>query len=101
MPCRAETPSLKQAYSKYSSKKFDILNVSLDHNRDLWLKAFKDDQLLWHQVSDLKGWQNEVSSYIYKIKSIPANFLIDPTGKIIAKNLRGKELLKKLEELKL
>ncbi|NLR80433.1 redoxin domain-containing protein [Chitinophaga eiseniae] len=99
-PCRAENPNVVAAYSTYHSKGFEILGVSLDDekSRNNWLNAIKHDGLTWQQVSDLKGWENEVGR-MYGIRSIPQNFLIDPSGKIIAKNLRGKELEKKLAEL--
>ena len=72
--------------------------MSLDNNREKWLKAIADDQLNWTHVSDLKHWQNEVAIK-YRIQSIPQNLLIDPEGKIIGKNLRGEELQQKLCEL--
>lgn len=97
-PCRRENPNVVKAYETYKNKNFTILGVSFDQEKDKWLKAVKDDQLAWAQVSDLKGWSNEVGR-IYKISSIPQNLLIDPTGKIIAKNLRGEELSAKLQAL--
>ena len=83
---------------KYSQKNFTVLGVSLDRARDPWLKAIREDKLTWTHVSDLKFWQNEVAAR-YKVSSIPQNFLIDPNGKIIAKNLRGVELQTKLQNL--
>lgn len=99
-PCRSENPNVVLAYQKYKDKNFTVLGVSLDKAdaKDLWLKAIADDKLTWTQVSDLKYWQNEVAVQ-YGIQSIPANFLIDPTGKIIAKGLREDALHAKLEEL--
>ena len=99
-PCREENPNLFAAYQKYSAKGFEILGVSMDNpgQGDKWKKAIVDDKLIWPQVSDLKGWDNEASKY-YGIRSIPANFLIDPSGKIIAKDLRGKSLNEKLAEI--
>ncbi|TAE17514.1 MAG: AhpC/TSA family protein [Bacteroidetes bacterium] len=97
-PCRRENPNVVKAYETYKNKNFTILGVSFDQEKDKWLKAVKDDQLAWAQVSDLKGWSNEVGR-IYKISSIPQNLLIDPSGKIIAKNLRGEELSAKLQAL--
>ncbi len=99
-PCRVENPNLVDAYNKFKDKNFTILGVSLDQpgKKEAWLKAVKDDNLTWTQVSDLKYWDNEVSKN-YGISAIPFSFLVDPTGKIIAKNLRGKELHKKLEEI--
>jgi peroxiredoxin len=100
LPCRQENPNVVRAYNKYKAKNFTILGVSLDRpdGKAQWLKAIKDDGLTWNQVSDLKYWNNEVAS-LYRISSIPQNFLIDPTGKIIAKNLRGVDLEVKLAEI--
>ncbi len=97
-PCRHENPNVVAAYKKYNAKNFTVLGVSLDRAREPWLQAIKDDQLEWTQVSDLKFWSNE-AAVKYKIQGIPQNFLIDPKGVIIAKNLRGPELHQKLEEL--
>jgi peroxiredoxin len=97
-PCRQENPNVVKAFNKYKEKNFTILGVSLDSNRQPWLKAIKSDNLAWTQVSDLKGWNNEVAAR-YNVQSIPQNFLIDPSGKIIAKNLRGEELDSRLSEL--
>jgi len=94
-PCRAESPNILKAYAKYQSKGFDILSVSLDNDKNKWIEAIKKDGLTWTQVSDLKGWRNEVAS-LYGIHAVPANFLIDPSGKIIAQNLRGEALNDKL-----
>jgi peroxiredoxin len=100
IPCRQENPNVVVAYNKYKDKNFTILGVSLDKPGDKanWLKAIKQDGLAWTQVSDLKYWNNEVAA-LYRISSIPQNFLIDPTGKIIAKNLRGTDLEVKLAEI--
>ena len=97
-PCRMENPNVVIAYNKFKSKNFTVLGVSLDKSRDPWIQAIKDDGLAWTQVSDLKYWQNEVAQK-YKIESIPQNYLIDPNGKIVGKNLRGHELDAKLCEL--
>lgn len=97
-PCRAENPNVVKAYKKYNDRGFEILGVSLDDARENWLKAVKDDGLTWTQVSDLKGWSNEVAAR-YAISSIPSNLLLDPEGVIIKKNLRGDDLLSALEEL--
>lgn len=98
MPCRAENPILKQAYENFSAYNFDILSVSLDTKRALWERAIHEDGLPWKQVSDLKGAKSPIALG-YGISAIPQNFLIDPTGKIIAKNLRGEDLEKKLKYL--
>ena len=86
-----------KAYNQYKSKNFTVLGVSLDMpgKKEDWLKAIEADGLEWTQVSDLKFWGNEVAM-LYGIKSIPQNYLLDPSGKIIAINLRGEELTKKL-----
>jgi thiol-disulfide isomerase/thioredoxin len=97
-PCRAESPNLVKAYDKYKSRGFEIFSVSLDDKKDKWLKAVKDDGYTWPQVGDLKGWENEVSA-LYGISSIPFNFLVDPNGVIVARNLRGEDLENKLVEI--
>ncbi|WP_183573605.1 redoxin domain-containing protein [Mucilaginibacter sp. X5P1] len=99
-PCRGENPNVVKAYGKYKTKNFTVLGVSLDRpgKKDAWLAAIKADGLEWTQVSDLKFWDNEAAK-AYGIRAIPQNYLIDPSGKIIAKNLRGDELNKKLATL--
>ncbi|MBX6380961.1 MAG: AhpC/TSA family protein [Thermoflavifilum aggregans] len=94
-PCRMENPHVVQAYQKYKNKNFTILGVSLDKDRESWLQAIHEDHLYWHQVSDLKYW-NSAAAKLYGVQAIPANFLLDPQGKIIARNLRGDALDKKL-----
>lgn len=89
--CRVENPNVVKAYNAYKTKDFTVLSVSLDNNRDGWLIAIRQDDLPWTQVSDLQGWSN-AAALLYHVYSIPANFLIGPDGKIIAKNLRGPEL---------
>lgn len=99
-PCREENPNLVAAFNKYKDKGFTVLGVSLDGpgQKNAWINAIKQDELNWMQVADLKGWENSVAK-LYGIRSIPANFLIDPDGKIIARDLKGKELWDKLEEV--
>jgi thiol-disulfide isomerase/thioredoxin len=97
-PCRMENPNVVATYKKFKDKNFTVLGVSLDKAREPWLKAIKDDGLAWTQVSDLKFWYNEVAVK-YHIQQIPQNFLIDPTGKIVGRNLRGPDLQEKLCEL--
>ena len=97
-PCRRENPAVVKAYRQFHSRGFDILGVSLDDSKADWLEAIKKDGLDWAQVSDLKGWKNDVASE-YGIQGIPMNFLLDKEGKIVAKGLRGEELAKKLQEL--
>lgn len=99
-PCRAENPHVVKAYEKFKDRNFTILGVSLDQptGKEAWLKAIKDDQLNWTQVSDLKFWDNAVAK-LYYVRAVPQNFLIDPSGKIVAKNLRGAALEKTLTDL--
>ena len=98
-PCRKENPNLVTNYNKYKDKGFDIFQVSLDKDMESWVKGIKDDGLgAWHHVSDLKYWQSSVVP-VYNIEGIPANFLLDRDGKIIAANLRGSALGAKLEEI--
>jgi len=97
-PCRMENPNVVAAFNQFKSKNFTVLGVSLDQAKPAWLSAIQMDGLAWTQVSDLKGWGNEVAA-LFHITSIPQNLLIDPQGKIIAKNLRGEALHNKLAEL--
>lgn len=99
-PCRAENPNVVKVFNTYKDKGFYVLGVSLDQptGKEKWLKAIHDDGLTWSHVSDLKFWNNAVAVQ-YGIQAIPQNLLLDPGGKIIAKNLRGAELEKKLAEL--
>lgn len=97
-PCRAENPNVVAAYKKFNKKGFEIFGVSLDENKEKWIDAIKKDNLTWKQVSDLKGWANAAAK-LYGVNSIPHSVLLDKEGKIIAKNLRGEELHKKLEEV--
>lgn len=96
-PCRMENPNVVNAYQKFKSKKFTVLGVSLDRSKADWIRAIKDDRLTWTHVSDLNFWSNAVAQQ-YKVQSIPQNFLLDPQGNIIAKNLRGENLISKLCE---
>ncbi len=101
-PCRLENPNVVAAYNKFKDKNFTILGVSLDNpgGKEKWLKAVKDDNLTWTQISDLKGWASAVVPvYNFGETGIPYNILVDPQGKIIAERLRGAELEAKLEEL--
>lgn len=97
-PCRRENPNVVAAYQKFNNKGFDVLGVSLDRDKDAWIKAIHDDNLTWHHISDLAGWGN-VAATLYGVNSIPSNVLLDPSGIIIARNLKEEGLHKKLEEL--
>lgn len=97
-PCRRENPNIVSAYQKYKDKGFDIFAVSLDRDKSSWLTAIEKDGLTWTHVSDLKLWDSGPAK-LYGVRAIPANFLIDENGIIIAKNIRGEELHKTLEEL--
>jgi peroxiredoxin len=97
-PCRGENPNMVAAYNKFRDKNFTILGVSLDDDKSDWLKAIKDDNLTWQQISDLKGMSSEAVP-LYGFDGIPYNVLIDPQGKIIATSLRGSALDKKLSEV--
>jgi peroxiredoxin len=98
IPCRNENPNIVAALVKFANRNFTILSVSVDHDRAAWLKAIKQDNLNWTHLSSLSGWKNAVSTK-YGVLSIPSNFLIDPDGKIIAKNLNGAGLLTTLDTL--
>lgn len=97
-PCRKENPAVVAAYNQFKDKGFTVLGVSLDEDGDAWKKAIEKDKLTWTQVSDLQGWTSSVAQ-LYNVQSIPANFLIDKTGKIVASNLRGEALKAKLAEI--
>ena len=85
-------------YNTYKDKGFEILSISLDSDREKWLKAISVDGLPWMHVSDLKGWNNTVG-VLYGVRAVPASFLVNPEGVIISQGLRGESLEKKLEEL--
>ena len=99
-PCRAENPNLVKSFNRFKDKGFTVLGVSLDQpgKKEAWMAAIHKDGLGWTQVSDLKFWDNE-AAVLYGIKAVPANLLLDREGKIIAKDLRGAELDKKLSEV--
>ncbi len=97
-PCRMENPNVVAAYNKYKAKNFTVLGVSLDAEKPNWLQAIHADNLTWTHVSDLKQFQNTVAE-LYHVKEIPQNILVDPNGKIVARNLRGDALMQKLDEI--
>jgi peroxiredoxin len=96
-PCRADNKELVKIFDRYRNKNFKVLGVSVDTKRGLWLKAIKDDQLPWLQVSDLL--RNNEAAELYQITGVPTSYLLDPDGVIIARNLRGKALETKLEQV--
>ncbi|RNL75259.1 AhpC/TSA family protein [Sinomicrobium pectinilyticum] len=97
-PCRAENPHVVKLYEKYKDQGLSIIGVSLDRKKEDWEKAIAEDQLPWHHVSNLKFWQDPIAQ-LYNVKAIPATFILDEEGKIIAKDLRGEALDTKLAEL--
>ena len=104
-PCRRENPNLVESYMLYKDKEFEnakgftIYSVCLDKSKSSWLSAINQDQLSWeYHVSELKGWNSEAAE-AYSVRAIPANFLIDGNGIIVAKNLRGFNLIQKLQNL--
>ena len=97
-PCRQENPNVVNAYDLFKDKGFTVFGVSLDRDKKSWLAAIREDNLTWQHVSDLKYWGSEAAA-LYKVGSIPRNFLLDPNGKIIGRDLRGTDLMDKLNEL--
>ena len=99
-PCRMENPNVVKVYNKYHDKGFNIISVSLDRNgqKERWLKAIEDDKMDWYHVSNLQFWQDPIAKQ-YGVKAIPATFLVDKDGVIIAKNLRGPALENKIASL--
>lgn len=99
-PCRVENPNVVRVHNQYKDKGLNIISVSLDQNgqKDRWLKAIEDDQMDWYHISNLQHWNDPIARE-YGVRSIPATFLVDENGKVIAKNLRGPALGKKIGEL--
>ena len=97
-PCRRENPNLVKIYNKYKDQGFEIIGVSLDKNRPQWIQAISDDYLTWNQVSNLKFWQDPIAT-LYKVRAIPASFILNEDGLIVSKNLRGYQLEEKISEL--
>jgi len=97
-PCRGENPFVVEIYKKYHKKGLNIIGVSLDKNKDAWLKAIADDKLEWNHVSFLKHWQDPIARQ-YNVRSIPQTFILDKNGVIRAKNLRRNQLEEKIKEL--
>lgn len=97
-PCRRENPNIVAAYKEYHDKGFNVLGISLDKKKENWVKGIKDDNLNWLHVSDLKFWNSEIAK-LYGVRAIPANYLVDSKGIIVAKNLHGDELQSTLKSL--
>ena len=97
-PCRGENPHVVEIYKEYHPKGLEIFGVSLDNNKEAWVKAIADDGLVWKHGSDLKGWQS-APAQLYSVSGIPHTVLLDENNKIIAKNLRGDEVKQKIAEL--
>jgi peroxiredoxin len=97
-PCREENPNVVKAFNQFKNRNFTILGVSLDREKENWLQAIQDDQLTWTHVSDLAFWDSKAVE-TYKFEGIPFNVLIDPAGTVIAENLRGEQLTRKLQEI--
>lgn len=99
-PCRRENPNVVKVYNKYHDKGLEIISVSLDRqgHKDRWIKAINDDKMTWHHISNLQYWQDPIAK-MYNVRGIPATFLLDVDGKIVAKNLRGPALENKVAEL--
>ena len=97
-PCRLENPNVVKVYNEFHKKGFDIIGVSLDRQREDWIRAIEDDKLTWTHVSDILAWDSPVAA-LYAVNAIPANFLLDKNGIIIAKNLRGEDLYNMVKEV--
>ena len=97
-PCRRENPNVVKAFNEYKDKNFTIVGISLDKDKSKWMKAIADDNLAWTHLSDLKYWDSEIPA-LYGVRGIPANVLLDPDGVIVAKNITGEDLHKKLKEV--
>ena len=97
-PCRGENPNVVAIYKEYHDKGLEIVGISLDNDKEAWLKAIEDDGLIWKHGSDLKGW-GAAPAQLYGVRAIPATFLLDENNKIVAKNLRGDALKAKIAEM--
>lgn len=97
VPCREENPNIVEQYNRYKDKGFTVLGVSLDHNPGSWMRAISEDGLSWMNISDLQAWSSDLIIK-YRIKAIPTSYLLDPEGRIVAKNLRGDALARFLKE---
>ena len=97
-PCRKQMPELVRIYNEYKNKNFEIVGVSFDTNRQNWINGLKEMDMTWPQMSDLKGWESP-AVMLYGIQGIPHTILLSPDGKIIAKDLKGENLVNKLNDL--
>lgn len=97
-PCRNENPNVVKAWNEHKNKNFTIIGISLDSNKENWMKAIQKDGLTWNHISELVGWQSVIARN-YHVEEIPTNFLVDPSGNIVAMNLRGDALSEKLQEV--
>ncbi len=99
-PCRVENPNIVKVYEKYHDKGFNVIGVSLDRadQRDRWLQAIKDDNLTWTQISNLQFWDEPIAQ-LYGVRAIPAAFILDENGVIVAKNVRGQDLEQQVKQL--
>lgn len=97
-PCRAETPTIQRALDRFRDKNFDVLSISMDENRAAWLKAVRDDNMVWQQTWDPMNFQGKIALE-FGITYVPRSFLLDPEGRVIARDLRGEDLGRKLEEV--
>jgi thiol-disulfide isomerase/thioredoxin len=97
-PCRQANPSIVRLYNKYKDKGFEVFGVTMDTKKAAWLKGIKQDKIKFTQVGEMKAWDNTAAA-TYGVEAIPQNFLLDKTGKVVAIDLGGKDLFKKVEEL--
>ncbi|MEC4113890.1 TlpA disulfide reductase family protein [Myroides pelagicus] len=97
-PCRIENPNVVKLYNEYHDKGLNIIGVSLDSERENWLEAIEKDELTWNHISNLESWKDPIAKE-YEVRGIPATFLLDENGVVIAKNLRGKKLRAKVAEI--
>lgn len=97
-PCRMDNPNVVKAFNEFKSKNFTVFGVSLDQSKEAWLQAIQQDGLTWTHASDLKYWSNEAAA-LYGVQGIPANFLIDPQGNIIAQDLHGEQIVETLRRV--
>lgn len=97
-PCRYSNKNLVRLYAKYKDKGFEILGVSLDDNKNSWKRAVSKDRINWLQINDSKGW-DAMSATKWQVDAIPASFLIDKDGNVVAINAENKELEDKIRQL--